>query len=223
MQAQAQHLPQLTQADLAQGQSRLQDGRNDEARGQRNLRDGESDLSRARSDKGWAEGRLIMAYAMPSEIPVTRYRTVTNSDGTTSEEPYTDYDHNYARDAAIASAQSDIWSAERRINQAESEIEDARREIRQAQEAIRQAEGEIAESEELIRIAGRLSQDLRGLDEAGLRDALVRLRQQVERMKQLAHTSTLEANLAREGRLIHNQQSRPERPPGWKVPSPLAQ
>lgn len=223
MERQESQLPSLAQSDLEQGQSHLHTGQNDLSRGESHKSDAESDLSRARSDKSWAEGRLIMAYSMPSEVAVTKYRTVTNSDGTTSQESYTDYEHNYARDAAIASAQSDVWAAERRISSAQSEIREAEQEIARAQEEIRQAQREISESEEILRIVSQLHSTLGSVDEGNISAQLTKLRSQVARMKDLAHTASLEANLIREGKLIQNQQTRPARPPGWEVPTPLAQ
>ncbi|MBN9415413.1 hypothetical protein ABS71_09240 [bacterium SCN 62-11] len=222
MKRQADQLPDLAQNDLAQGQSHKSDGEAAERRGRSNLSDAQSDLSRANSDETWARARLFSAYAMPSENAVTRYRTVTDSDGNSHQESYTDYEHNWARDSAISSAQSDINDAERRQSRARSEISDAEAEIRRALEAIRQAEGEISESYEIQRIASSLGSQLNNLNEADAQKALAQLRSQVARMKQLSHTSSLTNNLTREGKLIDNM-NRPARPAGWSVPTPLAQ
>lgn len=222
MKRQENQLPDLARNDLAQGQSHLRQGEQDESRGRSHLSDAQSDLSRGRSDKSWAEGRLMMAYAMPSENAVTKYRTVTDSDGSTRQESYTDYEHNWARDAAISAAQSDIWRAESKIRQAQSDISDAEREIRQAQDDIRKARGEISESEEIIRIVGRFSGQLNSINESNYAEIVGQLKSQVARMRQLSHTASLNANLAREGKLIENM-NRPHRPDGWKMPSPLVQ
>ena len=223
MKRQSEQLPDLAQNDLAQGQSRKTDGEAAERRGRNDLSDAERDLSRANSDESWARGRLFAAYAMPSETAVTRYRTVTDSDGNSHQESYTDYEHNWARDAAISSAQSDIYDAERRQSRARSEISDAEAAIRRAQDAIRQAETEISESQEIIRIAGSLGRQVNGLNEADYLRVIGQLKSEVARMKQLSHTASLSTNLGREGKLIDNMLNRPARPPGWTVPSPLAQ
>lgn len=222
MKNQANQLPELAANDLAQGQGHLADGQAAERRGQSNLSDARSDLSRAESDESWARMRLASAYAMPSENAVTKYRTVTDSDGNSHQESYTDYEHNYARDAAISSAQSDIWSAESRQSRARSDISDAEAEISRAQAAIRQAQGEISESYEIQRLVGTLTGQLNSMSEADFQKTLGQLRSEVARMKQLSHTGALDNNLTREGKLMDNM-NRPERPPGWTVPSPLAQ
>ncbi|MBX3171683.1 MAG: hypothetical protein KF760_30010 [Candidatus Eremiobacteraeota bacterium] len=223
MQRQAEQLPELAQNDLAQGQGHKRDGEAAERRGRSDLSDAQSDLSRARSDESWAQGRLIMAYAMPSENAVTKYRTVYDSEGNSRQESYTDYEHNYARDAAISSAQSDIWDAQRRQSRARSEISDAEAAIRRAEEAIRQAEKEISESQEIIRLAATLGMQVNGLNEADYQRVIGQLKSEVARMRQLSHTSSLSNNLGREGKLIDNMLNRPARPPGWTLPTPLAQ
>ena len=223
MKRQTEQLPELAQNDLAQGQSRKAEGESAERRGRNDLSDAQSDLSRANSDETWARSRLFAAYAMPSENAVTKYRTVYDSEGNSSQESYTDYEHNWARDAAISSAQSDIYDAERRQSRARSEISDAEADIRRALEAIRQAEGEISESREIQRIAANLGAQVHNLSEADYQQAIGQLKAQVARMKQLSHTSSLSNNLTREGKLIDNMQNRPARPAGWSVPNPLAQ
>lgn len=223
MKRQTEQLPELAQNDLAQGQSHKADGESAERRGRSDLSDAQSDLSRANSDESWARGRLFAAYAMPSENAVTKYRTVTDSDGNSHQESYTDYEHNWARDAAISSANSDIYDAERRQSRARSEISDAEAAIRRAQEAIRQAENEISESQEIVRIAGSVGMEVNGLSEADYQRTVNQLKAQVARMKQLAHTNSLSNNLGREARLVDNMLNRPLRPPGWTVPAPLAQ
>jgi hypothetical protein len=223
MKRQTEQLPELAQNDLAQGQSHKSDGEAAERRGRNDLSDAQRDLSRANSDESWARSRLFAAYAMPSENAVTKYRTVTDSDGNSHQESYTDYEHNWARDAAISSANSDIYDAERRQSRARSEISDAEAAIRRAEEAIRQAENEISESQEIIRIAGTVGIQVNGLNEAEYQRVIGQLKSEVARMKQLSHTSSLTNNLGREGKLIENMLNRPLRPPGWTVPTPLAQ
>jgi hypothetical protein len=115
-----------------------------------------------------------------------------------------DGEHDWNREAASGGARSEQMQAESALRQARLDEASAGSEVSAALQEVRQAELAVAEAEEILeRLAA-------GEAPVGV-------------LQRLAHTAELRTNLEHQLKLQANQATRPERPAGWQVPTPLAQ
>lgn len=229
MQQQAAALPADAQANLDYGQSELNEGERELSWARSALSDAESDLSRARRYKSDAEADLRDAESYlrwANGLPTYIDEEVEYCDDSGDCWWEIESTRNWEKDREVSSARSDVSSAESHVRSAQSDIRralsdisSAESDISAARRAISRANDIISDAETVLAALPNYQRLLEQVGDANFEQVIGEAKTHLAYMEERTHTSGLQGSLDRQQRLIHNQESRPERPTGWVVPA----